>query len=143
MNPDEPNSHAHALTSAAADGTVPAPHDFSDPKLRQRLRDELRAEEWAMHQELMAAARVALRNLYENRQKCTVADVARILDLSSKLGRLATESEGALTANETDTTIIMLEFKAALAKVYARRKVEGRPAPAGAVVDVEPVTPKA
>ncbi len=121
-----------------------AVNDFSDSKVRQKLRDELRAEEWAMHLELMAAARTALKTLFENPHKHTMADVARILDLSSKLGRLATESSHGFESQEPDTATVMLEFKAALTRVYARRKVESKPLPPGAVVvDVNTVNAEA
>ena len=125
--------------------TPPVPADtsqkFSDPAHRQKLRDELRAEEWAMHRELMAAARVVLKNFYENPHKSTVADLARIIDLASKLGRLATERDGE-SQPAVDTTLVMIEFKAALQRVYSRRKVEGRPLPEGAaVVDVHAAVP--
>ena len=89
-----------------------------------------------MHCELMDAARVVLRNFYENPHKGTVADVSRIMDLASKLGRLATEMDGE-SPPAADTTLVMIEFKAALQRVYSRRKVEGRPLPEGAVVEVQ------
>ena len=126
-------------TSAALPAAIPSPEHFSDPKLREKLRAELRAEEWAMHCELMDAARTILKTLFDNPHKHTVADVARILDLSSKLGRLATESGAEPQAAGVDTTVLMVEWKAALQRVYTRRKAEGQPLPSGAVVDVEPV----
>ncbi len=111
MNAAEPNSNTVAPAGAAS------PPSFADRKFRQKLRDELRAEEWAMHRELLAAARIILKNFYENPHKSTVADVARIIDLSSKLGRLATESDSGFTSNEVDTAAVIIEFKAALTKV--------------------------
>ena len=115
---------------------VPVPKDFSDPGHLQKLRAELRAEEWAMHCELMDAARVVLKNFYENPHKGTVADISRIMDLASRLGRLATENDGPLQP-AVDTTTLTIEFKAALQRVYGRRQVEGRPLPQDALVEVQ------
>jgi len=129
-------NHSNELPVQPATTALPATENFSDPKFREKLRAELRAEEWAMHKELMAAARTALKNLSENPHKNTVADVTRIIDLADKLGRLATESASAFEL-PNDGTVVMLQFESALKTVYARRQSEGRPLPPGVVVDVE------
>jgi hypothetical protein len=122
---------------------TPAPVlDFSDPKLRSRLRDQLRAEEWAMHLQLLDLARSLLQNLRENPHRTTVADVPRILDLASRLARLATEAEDD-RPEVPDTSVLVAEFKVALKKVYARRVAEGRPLPPGVTIDTpSTVTPE-
>lgn len=122
---------------AVPGATVPSTA-FSDAKAREQLRNQLRAEEWAMHCELMQASRLVLKNLTENPHKHTVADLARLMELASKLGRLATESQSGFESNGESTTVL-IQFEAALKKVYARRQAEGKPLPPGAVIDVEPV----
>jgi hypothetical protein len=129
-------NHSNELPVQPATSALPATENFSDPKFREKLRAQLRAEEWAMHKELMAAARTALKILSENPHKGTAADVARIIDLADKLGRLATESANAFEL-PNDGTVVMLQFESALKTVYARRAAEGKPLPPGAVVDVE------
>lgn len=134
MNADESNPNAIIPAAEAA------PPSLAEPKVRQRLRDELRAEEWAMHRELMAAARTILKSFYDNPHKTTVADLARLVELASKLGRLATQPDCDLEAPEPGAAV-MIEFHAALRKVYARRESEGRPLPAGDLIDAVVVAP--
>jgi len=87
-----------------------------------------------MHERAIAAARKALA-AFMDREKvyANLADIARMLEVASKMGRLAaglatdrTEVEGEVTLN--------LEFEEALKKVYG---------PQEPVVDVEVVTPPA
>ena len=132
MNANETNPNVVAPAGAAP------PPSFADRQFRHKLRDELRAEEWAMHCQLMDAARAVLKNLQENPHRQTFADVARMLDLSSRLGRLATEPD-ADRAAMPDSSLMIIEFKAALKRVYARRQEEGRPLPAGAIIEAESV----
>jgi hypothetical protein len=49
---------------------------------------ELREEEWQAHKDCLDAARDALKRI--RGRKCTATDVTKLLDLASKLGRLAT-----------------------------------------------------
>lgn len=133
-----PLPNLNALAPAA-----PVPPSLADRKVRQTLRDELRAEEWALHLELMAAARVVLKNFFANPHKTSAADLARLVELASKLGRLATDPGCDLEVTDNGAAV-MIEFHAALRKVYARRESEGRPLPAGVVIDAETVaTPSA
>ena len=132
MNADQPGPNA--VVPAA----VVSPPSFADRKFRQKLRDELRAEEWDMHRELMAAARVILQNFHDNPHKSTVADLARVIDLASRLARLATAPDCGLDLGD-EGAAVMINFHAALRKVYTRRESEGRPLPPGVIIDAETI----
>jgi len=98
---------------------------------RQQL---VREEEWALHDELLRAGREALKRFYERGRGATLGDIARLLELASKLGRLSS----GLATDKTEVTgedggPIRVEFEAALKKVY------GQAEPAPTVVDVEEV----
>jgi hypothetical protein len=97
-----------------------------------KRQEEHRDEEWALRGELVAAGRKVLKRFTEDGRGATLGDVARALDLASKLGRLAT----GMATDKTEITgedggPIRVELTAALEKVY------------GVVVDVEaaPVRP--
>ncbi len=125
----------NAVVPAALPAPVPA---FADRKFRQRLRDELRAEEWDMHKELIAVARAIVKNFHDDPHKSTAADLHRVMELASKLGRLATEPDCDLELGG-DGAAVRIEFHAALKNVYARRQSEGRPLPSGVIIDAETV----
>jgi hypothetical protein len=99
-----------------------------------RRSTQLREQEWEMAQRLLTAARALLRRVVVRPEpKSTVNDVARMLDLASRLGRLAT----GLETERTEVTgpaggPISVEVEFALRKVY------GEPLP-GEVVDVEAI----
>ena len=92
---------------------------------------EHREEEWKIRGELLEAAREALRRWKANEKRCgSLEGIARMLELASKLGRLAS----GMPTDRTEVTgenggPIRVEFEAALRKVY------------GPVVDVEVVPP--
>ncbi len=111
---------------------------LADRKVRENRRDESREEEWVIHLELMAAARAVLKSFHENPQKVSFADVARMVDLASRIGRLSTESDREEHSG-AGGEMVMIEFHAALRKVYARRATEGRPLPVNPIIDVTPV----
>jgi hypothetical protein len=58
----------------------------TSPVVWRDRSQELREAEWKAHKECLQAA--ALKTM--RGQKCSVSDVAKLLDLASKLGRLAT-----------------------------------------------------
>jgi hypothetical protein len=95
----------------------------------------LREEEWELHEKCIAAAKKALATFMDrDKAGASLADIARILEVASKLGRLASGMATDKTeVSGEDGGPIRVEFEAALKKVY------------GPVVDVEavPVTPKA
>jgi hypothetical protein len=95
---------------------------------------QLRETEWSMHERAIAAAKRGL-DAYMEREKvyANLADIARMLEIASKLGRLAT---GLVTDGERrkgdDLPAVRVEVTVALEKIY------GEPLP-GEVVDAEVV----
>jgi hypothetical protein len=82
-------------------------------------REEHREDEWALRSELITASRKVLKRFTEENRGATLGDVARALDLASKLGRLAT----GMATDRTEVTgedggPIQIEFEAALRKIY-------------------------
>ncbi len=91
-------------------------------------REQHKEEEWAWRSELIAASREALKPFRERGKLATLGDIARAIDLASKLGRLAS----GLATDHTEVTgtdggPIQIELTAALNKIY------------GPAVDVEEV----
>jgi hypothetical protein len=100
-----------------------------------KRQQEIREREWEMHEKCIAAAKRGLTAFME-REKiyANLSDIARILEVGSKLGRLAT----GLATDKTELTgedggPIRVEFEAALKKIY------GQAEPAPQVVDVEEI----
>jgi len=95
---------------------------------------KLRETEWAMHERAIAAAKKGL-DAYMEREKvyANLADIARMLEIASKLGRLATGlgTEGESRKGD-DLPGLRVEVTVALEKIY------GEPIP-GEIVDVEEV----
>ena len=94
----------------------------------------LRETEWQMHERAIAAAKRGL-DAYMEREKvyANLADIARMLEIASKLGRLATGlgTDGERRKGD-DLPALRVEVTVALEKIY------GEPLP-GEVVDVEAV----
>jgi hypothetical protein len=101
-------------------------------------QSDLKEREWEMHEKCIVAARRALE-AFMAREKvyANLADIARILEVASKLGRmasgLATES---VEHTSADGGPIRVELTAALNRIY------GDPL-TGEVVDVEEIGRKA
>jgi hypothetical protein len=96
-----------------------------------KRQQELREEEWEIHAECIRAGKEALRRFYERGKGATLGDIARMLELASKLGRLAS----GLATDKTEITgdgggPVRVEVTLALEKIY------GEPLP-GEMVDVE------
>jgi len=95
---------------------------------------QLRETEWAMHEQAIAAAKRGLDE-YLKREKvyANLADIARMLEIASKLGRLATGlgTDGERRKGD-DLPTVRVEVTVALEKIY------GEPLP-GEVVDAEEV----
>jgi hypothetical protein len=96
----------------------------------------LREEEWEMHEKCIAAAKRGLAAFME-REKIYVnlGDIARMLEVASKLGRLAS----GLATDKTEVTgedggPLRVEVSAALEKVYGASN-----SGASTIVDVEAV----
>lgn len=100
----------------------------------QKREQELRETEWAMHKAAIAAAKRGL-DAYMEREKvyANLADIARMLEIASKLGRLATGlgTDGERRPGD-DMPGLRVEVTVALEKIYSE------PLP-GEVVDVEVV----
>ena len=95
---------------------------------------KLRETEWAMHERAIGAAKRGLDE-YLKRDKvyANLADIARMLEIASKLGRLAT-GLGTDGERRADVGLVRVEVSVALDKIY------GVPL-AGEVVDVDEVRP--
>jgi hypothetical protein len=92
----------------------------------EKRKQEIRQEEWELHAECIRAGKEALKRFYEKGKGATLGDIARILELASKLGRLAS----GLATDKTEITgegggPVLVEFEAAVRKIY------------GTAVDVE------
>jgi len=88
----------------------------------------VREEEWELHDELLRAGREAIKRFHERGKGATLGDIARLLELASKLGRLSS----GMATDRTEITgedggPIQAEVTVALEKIY------------GAVLDVAPV----
>ena len=85
-----------------------------------RRQQELREQEWAVHDDCIRAGKEALKRFHENvRRGATLGDVSRIFEVGSKIGRLAS----GLATDRTEVTgedggPVQLELSAALNKVY-------------------------
>jgi hypothetical protein len=99
---------------------------------------KLKETEWEMHEAAIAAAKRGLA-AYMEREKvyANLADIARMLEIASKLGRLATGLGDADGRKADDLPAMRVEVTVALEKIY------GEPLP-GEIVDVEavPVLPE-
>jgi hypothetical protein len=95
-------------------------------------QQSLRETEWEMHEKCIAAAKRALAAFLEkDKVYANLADISRVLEVASKLGRLAS----GMPTDRTELTgedggPIRVELSAALEKIY------------GEVVDVEAVPVK-
>ena len=97
-----------------------------------KRQQELREREWEMHEKCIAAGKRALAKFMEREDaNCSLADIARILETASKLGRMAS---GLAVVHVEHTGEeggpIRIELTAALNKIY------GEPG-TGEVVEVE------
>ena len=108
-----------------------------------KRHEEHRDEEWALRGELIVAGRAALTKFKDRAKGATLGDVARALDLASKLGRLAS----GMPTDRTEVTgedggPIRVELTVALNRVYGE-PLAGEVAGPPAIVDVEatPVPP--
>ena len=116
---------------------------------------KLRETEWAMHEAAIAAAKKGLA-AYMERDKvyANLADIARMLEIASKLGRLATGLGDVEHRNGNDLPAMRVEVTVALEKIYGEPipgEVAAPPAtipdghqqakPAPTIVDVEEVKP--
>jgi hypothetical protein len=107
----------------------------------QRLRET----EWEMHEAAIAAAKRGLK-AYMEREKvyANLADIARMLEIASKLGRLATGLGDADGRKADELPAVRVEVTLALEKIYGQAEPAPNSPSAGAqpaIVDVEEVKP--
>jgi hypothetical protein len=86
-----------------------------------KRREEHKEEEWQMRCELVEAGRKILQKFRDGTKGATLGDVARALELASRLGRLAT----GMPTDKTEITgedggPIRVEISAALDKIYGK-----------------------
>ena len=103
---------------------------------------KLRETEWAMHEAAIADAKKGLAAFMEkDKVYANLADIARMLEIASKLGRLATGlgTEGERRGGD-DLPGLRVEVTVALEKIYGEPEVAAPPA----IVDVQtvPVLPE-
>ena len=125
-------AYAAHLAAAERQATEVMVRDKAGQWLRRQ--EEVREREWAMHEKCLAAAERALDAFLEREKiKVSFTDIARIVEVASKMGRLASglATEKAEITGE-DGGPIRLQLEAALDKIY------GKPIP-GEVVEVEEV----
>ena len=122
-------AHASHLATVEREATEALARGKSAQWLKRQ--EEHRDEEWALRGELIAAGRKVLKRFTEDGRGATLGDVARALELASRLGRLAS----GMATDKTEITgedggPIRVELSAALSKIY------------GDVVDVECTSPR-
>jgi hypothetical protein len=108
----------------------------------KRQAEQLEAE-WETRSEALDLARSAIARWKANEKRCgSLEGIARLLDLASKLGRLAVgmPTESTEVSVEQDVTV-RVELEAALKKVYGVQVgPPAAPAAQGSVLDVETIT---
>jgi hypothetical protein len=99
----------------------------------ENREQDLRETEWAMHEAAIAAAKRGLAAYMEkDKVYANLADIARMLEIASKLGRLATGLDKSNGETSDEPLTMRVEVTVALEKIY------GEPLP-GEIVDVEAV----
>ena len=99
---------------------------------------KLKETEWEMHERAIAAAKKGLAAyMAKDKVYANLADIARMLEIASKLGRLATGLGDGEGRKGDELPAVRVEVTVALEKIY------GEPIP-GEIVDVEavPVLPE-
>jgi uncharacterized protein len=108
-----------------------------------KVHEALRVAEWQRHKKLVALADEMIARWEKNKAKCgTLEGIARVLELASKLGRLAAGLPTEVReVNTTMKATIDVEWEIAIRKAYgvAAPLANVPAASAGAVVDVEEV----
>jgi hypothetical protein len=104
----------------------------------EKRETQLRETEWSMHEAAIAAAKRGLAAYMEkDKVYANLADIARMLEIASKLGRLATglDKSNGEQRDGGDLPTLRVEVTVALEKIYG----QAEPAPTGEIVDVETV----
>ena len=118
--------HWNARVRAHSQHLAAVEHEATEALARGKATEwlqrtqEVRETEWEMHRKCIAAAQKALNTFMKREtQYANLADISRMPEVASKLGRLASgmaTDKTELTAEVAGT--ISIEFKAALEKIY-------------------------
>jgi len=132
-------AHAAHLAAVERDATEALARGKSAEWLKRQ--QELREREWTMHEKCIAAAERGLKAFMEREKVyANLADIARMLEVASKLGRLAS----GLATDKTEVTgedggPIRVELTAALNKIYGDVvDVTATPVPASQLAEGKP-----
>ena len=129
--PGRVNAHAAHLASLERDAVEALARGKAAEWLKRQ--QEVREREWKMHEKCIAAAERGLKAFMEREKVyANLADISRILEVASKLGRLAS----GMATDKTEVTgedggPIRVELVAALNKIYGERRGRGGSAGAG------------
>jgi hypothetical protein len=106
-----------------------------------KVHEAVKIAEWQRHKKLIALADEMLARWEKNKAKCgTLEGIARVLELATKLGRLAAGMPTEVKeVNTTLTATVDVEWEIAIRKAYG--VVAAPPANAAAVVEAEEVKP--
>lgn len=106
-----------------------------------KVHEAVKVAEWQRHKKLIALADEMLARWEKNKAKCgTLEGIARVLELATKLGRLAAGMPTEVKeVNTTMRATIDVDWEIAIRKAYG---VKDAPANKPAVVDVEVVPAK-
>ena len=130
---------AHAAHLAVVErGAIEAAARGKAAEWEKRKQDLLETE-WAMHERAIAAAKRGL-DAYMEREKvyANLADIARMLEIASKLGRLATGLGDGERRKDDDLPALHVEVTVSLEKIYGE-PLPGEVIAPPAIVDVEVV----
>jgi len=107
----------------------------------EKRETQLRETEWSMHEAAIAAAKRGLAAYMEkDKVYANLADIARMLEIASKLGRLATGLDKSNGEMADEPQALRVEVTVALEKIYGE-PLPGEVAAPPAIVDVEEVKP--
>ncbi len=110
------DNHRANLTSSALDQLLS--DEIADWKKRA---ERFREQEWALHEEMIQAARAAARELREHPGRIKVSDLTKLFDLASILGRRACGMPlDPADSPPPETPTIEPEWEAALRKIYGK-----------------------
>lgn len=103
-----------------------------------KVHEAVKVAEWQRHKKLIALADEMLARWEKNKAKCgTLEGIARVLELATRLGRLAAGMPTEVKeVNTTMKATIDVDWEIAIRKAYAAKAESGEPN-AATVVDVE------
>jgi len=111
-----------------------------------KVHEAVKIAEWQRHKKMIALADEMLVRWEKNKNKCgTLEGIARVLELATKLGRLAAGMPTEVKeVNTTLTATVDVDWEIAIRKAYGQEATPLANVPAGKVenvVDVEVVKP--